>query len=94
VQVRYDAPTLTVADAQQVAVGLYGLDGAIEPLPSERDQNFHIVTAAGAAYVLKISRADESRDVLAAQERVLDGCARARRSWHRRAWCRHSAARR
>lgn len=76
-QVRYDAPTLTVADAQQVAVGLYGLDGAIEPLPSERDQNFHIVTAAGAAYVLKISRADESRDVLAAQERVF-GWLRAR----------------
>lgn len=75
VQVRYQAPTLTVADAARVARALYGLDcggtATVTPLPSERDQNFHITTGGPDSYVLKISRADESRAALELQERVL-----------------------
>ncbi len=72
VQVRYQAPTFTSADAARVATNRYGLnDAAIEPLPSERDQNFHVVTNGPESFVLKISHKDESRASVELQERVL-----------------------
>ncbi|HUR21369.1 MAG TPA: aminotransferase class III-fold pyridoxal phosphate-dependent enzyme [Vicinamibacterales bacterium] len=71
-QVRYHAPTLSIDDAANVAKDRYGLVGVtIEPLPSERDQNFHIVTGGSESFVLKISHRDESRDSVELQARVL-----------------------
>ena len=72
-QVRYHAPTLTIDDAVKVAKNRYGLTGAtIEPLPSERDQNFHVITEGPESFVLKISHKDESRASVELQERVLN----------------------
>lgn len=72
VQVRYQAPALTIADAGRVAADRYGLiDAAVEPLPSERDQNFHVITDGPESFVLKISHKDESRASVELQEQVL-----------------------
>ncbi len=73
VQVRYQAPSLTIADATKVVRDRYGLiDTTIEPLASERDQNFHVVTNGPESFVLKISHKDESRASVELQERVLN----------------------
>ena len=42
----------------------YGLDATAEPLVSERDQNFRLTDASGAAWVLKVSNAAEDRGVV------------------------------
>jgi 4-aminobutyrate aminotransferase-like enzyme/Ser/Thr protein kinase RdoA (MazF antagonist) len=71
-QVRYHAPRLTLSDAARVAMDRYGLiDTSIEALPSERDQNFHVITHGPESFILKISHKDESRASLELQERVL-----------------------
>ena len=78
-QVRFHAPRLTIADATKVAKDRYGLTATtIEPLPSERDQNFHVIAgrherADGPdSFVLKISHKDESPESVELQERVLN----------------------
>ncbi len=53
----------------------YGLEGSIEPLVSERDQNF-LVEAGGRRYVLKIANAVEERGLIALQNEVLVHLAR------------------
>ena len=72
VHVRYQLPTMTVTEARRLALESYGLSGAIAPLPSERDLNFHLTTEAGRAFVLKVSNAAESRAALELQGRVLE----------------------
>ena len=64
-------PSFTVEEAAGILGRLYGLDGAIRELPSERDQNFFLRDAAGAEWVLKISNAAERLDVLEFQNAVL-----------------------
>ncbi len=49
----------------------YGVTGTLRPLPSERDQNIHVQTSSGAAYVLKISAVAEDERVLECQAAVL-----------------------
>ena len=72
VQVRFQAPTLSAADAARVAMDRYGLvNFSVVPLPSERDQNFHVIPEGPESFVLKVSHKDESRASLELQERVL-----------------------
>jgi 4-aminobutyrate aminotransferase-like enzyme/Ser/Thr protein kinase RdoA (MazF antagonist) len=72
VQVRFQAPTLTLDDAARVARERYGLTvRSVTPLPGERDQNFHVNPDEVDSFVLKISHKDESRASLELQERVL-----------------------
>jgi 4-aminobutyrate aminotransferase-like enzyme/Ser/Thr protein kinase RdoA (MazF antagonist) len=70
------APALTAVEAMDAARRLYGLDGAAEPLPSERDQNFLLRTPDGGRFVLKIANAAETRALLEAQNAVLAHVAR------------------
>jgi len=73
------APRLSAADAVRVARDLYGLHAAASPLPSERDQNFLLVSAGdfGARglgthrHVLKIANATENRAMLEAQNAAM-----------------------
>ncbi len=51
-------PTFNEADAQQLAARLYGLRVQARALPGEYDANFHLVSESGAAFVLKVMRAD------------------------------------
>lgn len=64
-------PKLEIADAVAFARELYGLTAAASTLPSERDQNFALETAAGEKYVLKIAKSDEDRSVLELQNAAL-----------------------
>jgi 4-aminobutyrate aminotransferase-like enzyme len=66
------APALTAADAQDLARRFYGLDAAASPLPSERDQNFLMLTPSGERFVLKIANATDDRALLEAQNAAIE----------------------
>lgn len=64
-------PRFSEAEAAAFACDHYGLTGTPQPLPSDRDQNFRLVTATGDAFVLKIASAGEQRGFLEAQHAAL-----------------------
>jgi Ser/Thr protein kinase RdoA (MazF antagonist) len=70
------APSLAPAELRALARRLYGVDGTIQPLAGERDQNCRIETADGRRYVLKISNPSERVDVVDFQVAALDHIAR------------------
>ncbi len=66
-----NAPEFTEDSAVRLARDLYGLSVTARPLPSERDQNFHLISDDGQAYVLKIANADEHLEVLDLQNQAM-----------------------
>ena len=62
------APRFDPNSAARLAHQHYGVDATAYPLPSERDQNFLLVTTAGDRLVLKIANASEERAMLDAQQ--------------------------
>ena len=64
-------PQFTAPAAVRIARETFGLTATAAVLPSERDQNFRLETAAGERYVLKIAKADEDGAVLEFQNAVL-----------------------
>jgi Ser/Thr protein kinase RdoA (MazF antagonist) len=64
-------PRFDAAAAARLARDIFGLDATASPLPSERDQNFLVTTAAGERYVLKIANASEHRAMLEAQNAAM-----------------------
>lgn len=56
---------------------LYGIDGRVEPLAGERDQNCRIEAADGRRYVFKISNPSEPQAVVDFQIAALDHIAQA-----------------
>jgi len=64
-------PAFRDEEVRRIATELFGLDGEIKPLISERDQNFRIRTARGVQYVLKIANADEDATVVDLQVQSL-----------------------
>ena len=69
-------PQLTPIDAAALAARLYALDATATELPSERDQNIRLRTAAGESFILKLANANERRDVLDAECAVMRQLAR------------------
>src|SRR5690606_38923999 len=69
-------PRFTGAAAERIAQDCFGVEATAAPLPSERDQNFVLITAGGEKRVLKIAKADEDRAVLEAQNAALAHVAR------------------
>jgi len=67
----FTAPHLSPERALGLLARHYALSGTLEPLPSERDQNFRLTTAAGARYVFKIANAQEDRALLEAQQEAM-----------------------
>ena len=69
-----DPPSLTPSDAEALAREHFGVHATADALVSERDQNFRLTGADGAAWVLKVSNAAEDRGVVemevAAVERI------------------------
>src|SRR5687768_5481232 len=63
---RFDPPA-----AARIARDVFALDAVARPLPSERDQNFLLETAAGERAVLKVANALEDPAMLDAQQRAL-----------------------
>ena len=70
------APRFDLAEAERLARAIYALDATASTLPSERDQNFLLTTAAGDRYVLKIANAAEDRSMLDAQNAAMAHVAR------------------
>ena len=66
------APRFDVEGAARLARALFSIDGTASPLPSERDQNFLLETAAAERFVLKIANATESQEILDAQNTVME----------------------
>jgi Ser/Thr protein kinase RdoA (MazF antagonist) len=65
------APQFSSGEAIEIVKSVYGFDVSAESLPSERDQNFVLVTENGKRLVLKIANALESRELLEAQNAAL-----------------------
>jgi 4-aminobutyrate aminotransferase-like enzyme/Ser/Thr protein kinase RdoA (MazF antagonist) len=74
------APRFSLEDAAALAHSLFGLHATAEALPSERDQNFRLITESGERFVLKIANAAESRAVLEAENAALRALAPAGRT--------------
>ena len=71
-QLRLDRrPCLTEPEALEILRSHFGLAGELESLPSERDQNFRVVSEGGDAFVLKIANPDEPPHLLALQNELL-----------------------
>jgi Ser/Thr protein kinase RdoA (MazF antagonist) len=64
-------PRLSLAEAASLLEEQFDLAGDLTPLPSERDQNFRVKTAAGPGFVLKIAKSDERREVLELQNAAI-----------------------
>ncbi len=65
------APGFSEEDVRRLLADLYGVEGKIRSLPSERDQNFRVDASSGERYVLKIANASEDPGFLDAQGRML-----------------------
>jgi 4-aminobutyrate aminotransferase-like enzyme/Ser/Thr protein kinase RdoA (MazF antagonist) len=66
------APAFALEQARHLVKELYGLDGEVEQLPSERDQNFLIHSKANEKFVLKIANGMEELALLEAQNKVME----------------------
>ncbi len=64
-------PTFSTSEIKEICQTLYGLTGTLSELPSERDQNYHLVTDTGEQYVLKIAATTEKETTLIFQNSVL-----------------------
>ncbi|MGL4278930.1 MAG: phosphotransferase, partial [Albidovulum sp.] len=71
-----DQPRFSAEAAAALARDLFGLTGRLDPLTSERDQNFRLTAEDGRRYVLKIANAAEPREVTNFQTRALAHIAR------------------
>ncbi|TPK61911.1 MULTISPECIES: phosphotransferase [unclassified Mesorhizobium] len=67
-----DAPDVPIADALAILRQHYGLAGTAQPLPGERDHNFHIRTDGEGEFVLKISHPAEEAGFTDFQNKALD----------------------
>ena len=72
---RHPAPAFAPDELAALASEHFGLDGTIELLDSERDQNARVITADGT-YVLKVANAHEDTGVLDLQLAMLEHLAR------------------
>lgn len=64
-------PCFTTGGVLEFAKDLYGLDGTISPLDSERDQNFRIDTPSGDQFVIKIANSATDPAILMMQVEAL-----------------------
>jgi 4-aminobutyrate aminotransferase-like enzyme/Ser/Thr protein kinase RdoA (MazF antagonist) len=70
------APAFSLEQASRLVKEFYGLNGEVERLPSERDQNFRIHWESGEQFVLKITNSTELLAMLEAQNQVMAHVAR------------------
>lgn len=65
------SPSLASDEVEALVREAYGLEGKARLLTSERDQNFHLATASGEAFVVKVTNPAEDRMVTDFQTRAL-----------------------
>ena len=66
-----DPPEVDEATVSRALANEYGLAGGLQPLVSERDQNFRLDCADGARFVVKIANAREPAEITDFQVQVL-----------------------
>lgn len=71
VSLRTPAPDFSETRASALLRDHYGLVASLEPLVSERDQNFLVKAPDGAKYILKIANTSESAPITDFQNRAL-----------------------
>ncbi|HSM61808.1 MAG TPA: aminotransferase class III-fold pyridoxal phosphate-dependent enzyme, partial [Longimicrobiales bacterium] len=64
-------PLITEDEAARMVRQRWGLEGAIRPLPGERDRNFLLETGQGAPYVVKVTSPEEPEELLGFETRLL-----------------------
>src|SRR5262245_10953751 len=64
-------PAFTPDEVAAIARDLYGLEGSLAPLDSERDLNFRLSQADGTSWVMKIANKAEDAQALAFQAALL-----------------------
>lgn len=64
-------PGISIAEAEEIALRIFGIAGRFRSLSSERDSNFHVTLPCGAQALLKITNASEDRSVTAMQTAAL-----------------------
>ncbi len=69
--VALDRPHFTCVEAATYASELFGIRAAASELPSERDQNFHLVNAENQEFVLKIASSADKLEALEFQNRAM-----------------------
>ncbi len=57
-------PRFEDQQVQRIAAELFGLEGKFNPLASDCDQNFRVLTARDESFVFKIANVDEDPDVV------------------------------
>ncbi|RWP57314.1 phosphotransferase [Mesorhizobium sp.] len=67
-----NAPDVSATDALAILRKHYGLAGTAQPLPGERDHNFHVRTDGEGEFVLKISHPAEDAGFTDFQNKALD----------------------
>ncbi len=60
---RTPAPAFSKKQASELLLEYYDIDAELEPLVSERDQNFLVSVAGGTKYVLKFANSAETPEV-------------------------------
>ena len=64
--------SVDLISAQAIAEKCFGIQASAEELPSERDRNFLLTAREGEKFVLKIANVNEQREVIEAQNAVLE----------------------
>ena len=64
-------PKFDEIEVREIVRSLYDLSGSFRELPSERDQNFLLVTETGEKYVLKISASSDRHETIDFQNKAM-----------------------
>lgn len=64
-------PPFSTQEAQDLAMNLFGIIGAVSPLPSYKDQNFLIQSEVGRDAVLKIAHPAEDFQLIEVQQKAM-----------------------
>lgn len=65
-------PAISDADATEILATHWHLPGTVRPLPGERERNFHVYTADGREFVLKVASPLESAAAIELQVSALE----------------------
>ncbi len=66
-----ERPDITSAEAAEIVRQAFGLEGALTPLPGERDRNFLLETSGSRRYVVKVTSREEPDAHLGFETRLL-----------------------
>src|SRR5438094_1831654 len=64
-------PAIGLAKAEEISERLFGIAGALTPLPSERDLNFRVDDGRGTSFLLKLQNPADDADVVEMQTEAM-----------------------